>query len=279
MIEATEEGARLFFLNKESNEFIVSFLKTIFNNYAGKGALFVSFIGMLNKIRVKKACQQVLFDNIFKKCRLIQLMSPIMMDSDNLRQGSGTSEDKLTVLQTLFTFLEDVTSDTFDHGLASDILKIIFKQSGLTENLIFNLSDPKEDDDRVLLCQVALIGNMSFHLRKFQKSKCMIESGTYKLIYLMTSITDTSGATNLEFQHRALVAIRRATSCRVLVLLDAFVAEGLIDEIVKVLDNQDQQQLRDIENKAFGQRTAQERYMRQIQVNCMCIAIQLCYRA
>ena len=92
----------------------------------------------------------------------------------------------------------------------------------------------------------------------------MIESGTYKLIYLMTSITDANGTTNLEFQHRALVAIRRATSCRVLVLLDAFVAEGLIDEIVKVLDNQDQQKLKEIESKPFGSRTPQERYMRQI---------------
>ena len=71
MFEATEDGPRLFFSNKEANDFIVSFLKTIYNNYAEKGAIFVNFIGVLNQIRVKKACQQVLFDNIFKKCRLI----------------------------------------------------------------------------------------------------------------------------------------------------------------------------------------------------------------
>ena len=71
LFEATEDGAKLFFANKEANEFIISFLKTIYNNYAEKEKIFINFIGVLNKIRVKKACQQVLFDNIFKKCRLI----------------------------------------------------------------------------------------------------------------------------------------------------------------------------------------------------------------
>ena len=57
----------------------------------------------------------------------------------------------------------------------------------------------------------------------------MIETGTYNLIYIMTRMN------SVKFTLRAMEAIRKATSCRVTSLLDAFVANNTIEALVDIL--------------------------------------------
>jgi len=59
----------------------------------------------------------------------------------------------------------------------------------------------------------------------------MIETGTYNLIYIMTKMDD------VKFQLKAMEAIRKATSCRVIELLDAFVANNTIEALIGILDS------------------------------------------
>ena len=59
----------------------------------------------------------------------------------------------------------------------------------------------------------------------------MIETGTYNLIYIMTKMDD------VKFQLQAMEAIRKATSCRVIELLDAFVANNTIEALIGILDS------------------------------------------
>mmetsp|Transcript_29513 Transcript_29513/g.44870 ORF Transcript_29513/g.44870 Transcript_29513/m.44870 type:complete len:177 (+) Transcript_29513:792-1322(+) len=133
------------------------------------------------------------------------------------------------------------------------------------------MNSPRDDDPGILSSQISIIGEMCFHLRKFQKSKYMVETGTHNLIFIMTKMSD------LNFQVRATVAIRKATSCRVIELLDAFVANGTIEALVGILDGFGPALLEKLEKKK--KRTPEESIIRQIQINCQCILIQLCYRA
>ena len=57
----------------------------------------------------------------------------------------------------------------------------------------------------------------------------MIETGTYNLVYIMTRMN------NVKFTLKAMEAIRKATSCRVIQLLDAFVANNTIEALVSIL--------------------------------------------
>jgi hypothetical protein len=59
----------------------------------------------------------------------------------------------------------------------------------------------------------------------------MIEKGTENLIYIM-SCKEMSKFKNYKFRLKALVSIRKATSCKVAELLDSFVANGLIEKLV-----------------------------------------------
>lgn len=101
----------------------------------------------------------------------------------------------------------------------------------------------------------------------------MIESGTYNLVYIMTRMNDE------QFQLKALIAIRKATSCRTIELLDTFVADGLIENLVSILDGFGLSYLKKLENIPAEKRTPLQKTQREIQVNVLCIIIQLCYRA
>ena len=133
--------------------------------------------------------------------------------------------------------------------IAKSILEMIYKQPGLIANMIFNLSNPQDDDPDILSAQISIIGSMCFHLKKFQKSKFMIESGTYNLVYIMTRMGDRT------FQLKALIAIRKATSCRTIELLDTFVADGLIETLVAILDGFGLKYLKYLEDKSAAERT------------------------
>lgn len=113
-----------------------------------------------------------------------------------------------------------------------NVLEILHDTPGLIANIIFNLNQPNEDDDEVLGHHILLIGTMCQHLRKFQKSRYMIETGTYNLIFIMTKLND------LRFTLKAMEAIRKATSCRVIELLDSFVANNTIEALVEILERE-----------------------------------------
>jgi hypothetical protein len=53
----------------------------------------------------------------------------------------------------------------------------------------------------------------------------MIESGTYNLVFILGKMK------NLNFTYKAMIAIKKATQSRVIVLLDAFVRNGIIEVI------------------------------------------------
>ena len=75
------------------------------------------------------------------------------------------------------------------------------------------------------------------------------------------------------------MAIRKATACRFENLLDAFVSNGLIETIHERLCHIGPEKMKKIENTPDTDRTPYEDKEREIQINCQCIMIQLCYRA
>ena len=180
------------------------------------------------------------------------------------------------MVKAIFQYIDHMTKEDMSNKhekIVKNILKILQNQPGLIANIIFNLNQPNNDDPEVLGYQISLVGNMCYHLRSFQRSKYMIESGTHNLRYIMTQMN------NLEFQKRATIAIRKATSCRVLQLLDAFVADGIIEALHKILHDFGDAALERIEKKSRDTRTKQENIMREIQINCQCIIVHLSYRA
>ena len=86
----------------------------------------------------------------------------------------------------------------------------------------------------------------------------MIESGTYNLIYIMTRMD------NLKFMLKAMEAIRKATSCRVIELLDSFVANNTIEHCIKILKDIGPDRLKTIEEKSPDDRTEEENVMREL---------------
>lgn len=120
---------------------------------------------------------------------------------------------------------------------------------------------------------IAIVGNMCMHLRKLQKQKYLIEAGTHNLIFILRYMS------NLNFVMQAAVAIRKATACRITELLDAFVSNGLIETVHERLHKIGPKKMKEIEQKPDEERTAEEDKLREIQINCQCIIIQLCYRA
>jgi len=101
------------------------------------------------------------------------------------------NKDKVTVIKKLFLFLDHITDEARpDDKIVKSILNDIYEQPGLIANTIFNLNSPREDDPDILGYQISLIGNMCLHLKKLQKSKYMIETGAYNLIYIMTRMND-----------------------------------------------------------------------------------------
>ena len=59
-------------------------------------------------------------------------------------------------------------------------------------------------------------------------------------------------------------AIRKATSCRVIDLLDAFVANGVIEALINILDEHGIKELKQIEDTHWHDRTEDENDLREI---------------
>ena len=86
----------------------------------------------------------------------------------------------------------------------------------------------------------------------------MVESGTYNLIYILTKVN------NPEFTLKAMIAIKKATSSRVEVLLDAFVRNGIIEAIHQILLGFGDELLLKIEKKKPKDRSEIEKKIREI---------------
>lgn len=240
--EYVNEALNYFFKVKDVNHFIPLIIKEVVNKeYKQMGDLFEKFISMLQVI--SKINYHLFEEQILNQCQFIRLVSSLMLDSDNLKSSKS---HKLRVMKALFGFIDYLVSDEMsqkheDH--VKKLLMIINDQPGLVANIIFNLNQPEKDDSEVLGFQIILIGTMCMHLRKFQKSKYMVETGTYNLIYIMRMMD------NREFQLKACVAVRKATSCRVVELLDSFVRDGIIESLLEILDGFGKELLDQIESK------------------------------
>lgn len=116
--------------------------------YKNNFPVFVAFLEMLQSFQDDGD----LYALLFKKCKLVQLLSPLLLDSDKLDTGLAKNKnDKLNIMQKLFQFIVHVTSeDSFEEIYARKILKYIFKQPGLMANVVFNLDSPRDDDPIVL---------------------------------------------------------------------------------------------------------------------------------
>ena len=169
--------------------------------------------------------------SILKQCKLINNLTSIMLDSDNLKSSEGGETDKLKIMRKTFKFIEYLTSDDQadqHESHVKDVLQTIYEQTGLINNLIFNLNQPRDDDPKVLGRQIVLIGTMCQHLPEFQQSPTMCDTGTFNLIYIMSKMNDPTPE-HLEFKLKSTIAIRKATSCRVVALLDSFVKNQICE--------------------------------------------------
>jgi hypothetical protein len=68
-------------------------------------------------------------------------------------------------------------------------------------------------------------------------------------------------------------AIRKATSCRVIELLDAFVANNTIEALIEILEKYGADKFQEIEDLPSHERDEDQNDLREIQINCICIFI------
>jgi hypothetical protein len=68
-------------------------------------------------------------------------------------------------------------------------------------------------------------------------------------------------------------AIRKATSCRVIELLDAFVANNTIEALIEILEKYGADKFQEIEDLPYHERDEDQNDLREIQINCICIFI------
>lgn len=108
---------------------------------------------------------------LFKKCKFVRNTAALMLDSDKLGDLAVKKSCKLRVLQSLFLFLEKAVTESNNEEGVGEILEYIYRQPGVMQNFIFNLSSPDMDDETVIIGQVTLIGAMCLHKKKFVRSE------------------------------------------------------------------------------------------------------------
>ena len=114
---------------------------------------------------------------VFDECHIINCLSPIILDSDQLGADNIDEEslDRLNIVQPLMLFLDTCTcehGENIRYGKnepewnskpkkeVKAILKQIYKQPGLAASLVFNLHEPSGDDEKILSAFIAIVGNM-----------------------------------------------------------------------------------------------------------------------
>ena len=149
--------------------------------YKGDEKEWVVFIDFLRELADYDL--KLMHEVLFKRAKFAHLISPMMLDCDNLIGQQGrTNKEKINVMKKLFNFLNDITDSSGPDAhnqenrdrVVKSILNDLYEQPGVIANTIFNLNSPREDDPEILGYQIALIGNMCLHLKKLQKSKYMV---------------------------------------------------------------------------------------------------------
>ena len=176
-------------------------------------------------------------------------MSSILIDSDNLNKDIQKNKYRIDINKSAFKFFSNLTKDendliedlTEEEVLKKNIVKRntliikkilaqIYIQPGLINNMILNLNNPDDDDTDVVTSVICIIGNMCFHLKKFLKSKFMIDTGTYNLIAVFLKLNST------DVKVETSIALRKATQSREQELLNSFINNGIIEAVIKVLN-------------------------------------------
>lgn len=128
----------------------------------------------------------------FELWKFTNCLSSILLDSDQLQENSQLGRKSIVVRT--FEFIDHVCcrERTAQQGNFKRVLEIVEKQPGLMKNLVFNLNQREDADPVVLGYQVSLIGSMCQYLEHFQQDACMINAGTYNLIFVMSRMSDKS---------------------------------------------------------------------------------------
>ena len=170
LIQEEPESTWLFigreYTPHKTQEFLTAYIDSIVSNYKDNSEVFDQVLDLLDEIiaankDVEEDLERVI-TWLFKDCKFVQYVSPIMLDSDNILQiEGGLKNDKRLIVKRVFKFFEDIlNSDDFDKKTKKVILKYIYKQPGLTDNIILNLNQPDDDDVTILSSQMVIIGNM-----------------------------------------------------------------------------------------------------------------------
>jgi hypothetical protein len=77
---------------------------------------------------------------------------------------------------------------------------------------------------------LSLIGNLAHHIKDFRNSSFLKDSGTHNLIEIMSNFE------GIRFNTLACITILKCTAGGNVDLLDSFVAAGVIEKIVELLD-------------------------------------------
>ena len=100
---------------------------------------------------------------------------------------------------------------------------------------------------------------MAALIKQFQRSDFMVEAGAHNLCFILKKMQ-----TNYDFVDKTIICIRKCTQRRVIVLLNAFTYEGVIEECVKILRTFGNDLLKRIEKKKPQNRTTDEVAIRSI---------------
>lgn len=156
LCDATEDGDNLFFGLKDAQVYLLKYFKSIVrseenkekSNYTGNGEPFSHLIDCMTIFA--RDHPMVTYETLFKKCKFIQNVSPMMLDSDGIQVIPGVKNEKIDILKKLFEYVEFCTNEDRPQKMAKSILEMIYKQPGLIANMIFNLNNPKDDDPEIL---------------------------------------------------------------------------------------------------------------------------------
>lgn len=144
----------------EIQTIIQSFIKEVCESadrsYKGYNDQWEAFMDMLKALADYDP--KLMYDVLFKKAKFAHLVSPMMLDCDNLQTQADKrgARDKITIMKRLFKFLNDVTdppnSDSSQKSdkIVKNILNDLYEQPGVIANTIFNLNSPREDDPDIL---------------------------------------------------------------------------------------------------------------------------------
>lgn len=105
----------IFDYKTELQQFVQVFLREVQEDYKDKAEVFCALIEVMASIEAVD--YKVFLEHIVSEMKLLQLLSPILVESDNLRKDK--SNDKVLIMRRVFKFLDSITSDDRDHEVVT----------------------------------------------------------------------------------------------------------------------------------------------------------------